>query len=66
MFTIGRRYKSKILVLLTAAACTAGLASVAQAAGGGLWLSGGQDNHNNRNAATESKISPAYFQFHDM
>ena len=59
MLTIGRRYQSKFLVLLTTAACTAGMASIAQAAGGGQWLSGGQDNHNNRNAATEDTISPA-------
>jgi len=58
MFTAFNRYRSPFLAILAGLACAVALAAP-KSGGGGLWLSGGQDNHNNRNAATETKISAA-------
>jgi len=58
MLALSKRYRSSILVLLAGLTCAFALTAVAKGGGGGLWLSGGQDNHNNRNASTETKISP--------
>lgn len=52
-----KRYRTVILAILTGMTCA--IAMAGPGSGGGQWLSGGQDNHNNRNAASETKISPA-------
>lgn len=53
-----RKYRTSFLAILIGLTCAFALTAGAQRGGGGLWLSGGQDNHNNRNASTETKISP--------
>ena len=58
MFTTFTRYRRSFLAILAGLTCAVALAA-SQAGGGDQWLSGGQDNHNNRNAATESQINPA-------
>ena len=58
MSTSSNRFRNSILTILAGLTCAFALSAVAKGGGGGLWLSGGQDNHNNRNASTETKISP--------
>jgi polyvinyl alcohol dehydrogenase (cytochrome) len=59
MFTVIKRYRNPFLVFLAGLTCTVALAAGPKSGGGGLWLSGGQDNHNNRSQPTEDQISPA-------
>ena len=59
MLTAFRGYRSSFLAILAGLTCAVALAAGSKSGGGGLWLSGGQDNHNNRNQATEDQISPA-------
>ena len=59
MLTSLKKYRIPFLAILAGLTCAAALAAGPNAGGGGLWLSGGQDNHNNRNASTETKISAA-------
>jgi polyvinyl alcohol dehydrogenase (cytochrome) len=58
MSTSSKRFCNSILTILAGLTCAFALNAVAQEGEGDLWSSGGKDNHNNRNASTETKISP--------